>query len=80
MKKQPLISDYSEKGEMGEQSPVSLAGNEYREWPENAPLSPLEDLPADCWHCGGYLPRRLRTGGIHQLCANHYGELTEQKP
>lgn len=75
-----LTRQNMKKGHMGHQSPAILARNEYRESLEtSAPPAP-NDLPTDCWHCGGYLPRRLRTGGIHQLCANHYDELTEQKP
>lgn len=35
-------------------------------------MSQLVALDKDCWFCGGYLPRRLRTGGIHILCSHAY--------
>lgn len=35
-------------------------------------MNPLVALDKDCWFCGGYLPRRLRTGGIHILCSHAY--------
>ncbi len=35
---------------------------------------PLENLSTDCLVCGGYLPRRKRIGGLHQLCQHYYDE------
>lgn len=38
---------------------------------------PLENLTTDCLVCGGYLPRRKRTAGLHQLCQSYYDELED---
>lgn len=37
----------------------------------------MNEPDTDCWFCGGYLPRRLRVGGIHLLCSHAYDEWTE---
>lgn len=34
-------------------------------------------LADDCWFCGGYLPQRLRIGGIHILCSHAYDDWIE---
>lgn len=74
MKKPTLTRLYTKRGTWGHLSPVNLTENEYRESLENAAPS----APDDCWHCGGYLPRRLRTGGIHLLCSHHHDEMEGQ--
>ncbi len=38
-------------------------------------MTPAHELQDDCTICGGYLPRRKRTAGLHELCQRYYDEL-----
>lgn len=71
-----------EMGQIGQIFPVIPMGNEYGDrlgtCVPSVPTTP-QDLPGTCNHCGGYLPQRLRTGGIHLLCAHHYDDQMEVK-
>lgn len=74
-------SDFgAEQGHLGHFFPAILAGNDSRESLGTSALSdpkcpdPLENLTTDCLVCGGYLPRRKRTAGLHQLCQSYYDE------
>ena len=70
----------AEQGHLGHFFPSILAGIDSRESLGLSALSapdqqdPLENLSTDCLVCGGYLPRRKRIGGLHQLCQHYYDE------